>query len=137
MLLSSLCSAMSTYFQKKLYLTSPNITPYEAVYWGSILNVIVYYIALKKMGKSPYECIPKRFRTTLTLRGIVGVFSNAFGITSIKMIALTKSSLIYWTCPIFTAIFAWLHLNEKITSYDWAAALIAFSGIIIMQNPFN
>jgi drug/metabolite transporter (DMT)-like permease len=117
-------------------LDSPGITPYEAVYWGSILNLLVYYLALRYLGFSPLDCVPKKFRTTLVLRGIVGIFSNAFQITSIKIIALTKASLIYWTCPIFTAIFAGYHLNEKITPYDWSAAFIAFIGIIIMQNPF-
>ena len=53
------------------------------------------------------------------------------------MIALTKASLIYWTCPIFTAIFAGVHLRERITQYDWVAAFLAFFGIVLMQNPFT
>lgn len=53
------------------------------------------------------------------------------------MIALTKSSMIYWTIPIFTAIFANIHLKERITSLDWIAVFLAFAGIVIMQNPFG
>ena len=47
MFLSSLCSGLIGYLNKKLYLDSPGITPYEAVYWSSILNVIAYYCILR------------------------------------------------------------------------------------------
>ena len=78
MFMSSLCSGILSYLNKKLYLDSPGITPYEAVYWASIINVIAYLIILRYMGLSPYECVTKRLRTALVLRGVVGIFSNAF-----------------------------------------------------------
>jgi drug/metabolite transporter (DMT)-like permease len=53
------------------------------------------------------------------------------------MISLTKASVLYWTAPIFTAIFAKIHLKERITQFDWYAAILAFVGIFIMQNPFS
>ena len=51
---------------------------------------------------------------------------------AIRLISLTKASVIYWTIPIFTAIFANWHLHERITPFDWAAVFVAFAGILIM-----
>jgi len=38
---------------------------------------------------------------------------------------------------VFTALFASHFLKEKITIFDWTAVFVAFSGILIMQNPFK
>ncbi|OHE15716.1 MAG: hypothetical protein A2525_03370, partial [Sulfurimonas sp. RIFOXYD12_FULL_36_11] len=39
------------------------------------------------------------------------------------------------TAPIFTAIFAWVFLNEKLTLSSWAAVFIGFIGILFITQP--
>lgn len=47
------------------------------------------------------------------------------------------TSVFFWTCPMFTAIFGSLYLKEVLTHYDWAAVVLAFVGIVMIQNPFS
>jgi drug/metabolite transporter (DMT)-like permease len=39
------------------------------------------------------------------------------------------------TAPIFTAIFAWLFLNEKLTLSAWLAIAVGFCGILLITQP--
>lgn len=39
------------------------------------------------------------------------------------------------TAPIFTAIFAWLFLNEKLSLSSWIAVFIGFGGIVLIAQP--
>ena len=39
--------------------------------------------------------------------------------------------------PVFTALFAFFYLGEKLSKYDWAAVFIAFIGLLMIQNPFS
>jgi len=93
--------------------------------------LVSYYLALRMMNESPFNVV-KKHRPTLLFRGIVGVCSNALAITSLKLITMTKAAVIYWTAPIFTAIFAHIHLHERIAPFDWVACFMAFFGILIM-----
>eukprot|EP00347_Sterkiella_histriomuscorum_P016511 403352903 len=134
MFISSMCSGFSTYLQKHLFMHS-QISPYETFYWAAILMIIMKLSVMFYLKVDPIF-VKKEHRLTIILRGVIGVSSNTFSITSLLFIPLTKSSMIYWTLPIFTAIFARVFLNEKLTKYDWIATILAFVGILVMQNPF-
>ena len=136
MFISTACSALTSFLQKLLYNSRPSISPYEVVYWVSWFMILSYYSFLRYQKESPFN-VPAKHRGTLVFRGVMGITSNALQVTSLKMIALTKSSVIYFTFPIFTAIFANWHLKERITSYDWLACFLAFTGILIIQDPFH
>ncbi|TNV76672.1 hypothetical protein FGO68_gene12186 [Halteria grandinella] len=97
---------------------------------------LAFTFAFSRLKESPFN-LPRQHRWTLAFRGFFGVISNMLSITAIKLIALTKSQVIYWTIPIFTAVFANKFLGERITQYDWAAVFLAFSGIILITNPFG
>ena len=114
MIASSTFSALGSFLMKCLFMRSPTISPYEIVYWASLILLLVFVPIMIKMKQSIF-LLPKKHRTTLVFRGVIGVLSNTFMITSLRLIHMTKSTVIYWTIPIFTAIFANIHLKERIT----------------------
>ena len=75
-------------------------------------------------------------RTTYVFRCIGGMLSNLTYLFSIKFISFSKATVIVYTCPVFTAVFGNIFLNEKLSIYDWSAVFIAFSGILMIFNPF-
>lgn len=131
MLVAAFASAIMQFLQKRLYISS-DITAYETFYWSSMLTIIIYAIWMKSLGVVPFYDVSKDLRTTLVLRGIFGFTTNTLQITSIMLISLTQSSVLYWTIPIFTAIFANVFLDERITVFDWIATVLAFIGILII-----
>ena len=135
MALSTACSALVSFLQKRLFLHSPGVSPFEVVLWISWLMAAAYYLAMRSQGQSPFN-VPPKHRGTLLFRAVVGITSNALQVASLKLIALTKSSVIYFTFPIFTGLFAHWHLGERLSPYDWVACFMAFLGILIIQNPF-
>ena len=62
---------------------------------------------------------------------------NLSFLVSLLYISFSKASVLYWTCPIFTALMSKFYLNERLSYFDWVAAITAFIGIIIIQNPFG
>lgn len=52
------------------------------------------------------------------------------------MIDLSKAAVLFWTNPMFTALFAYYFLGEKITPFDWAAITLMIIGIVVIENPF-
>ena len=64
--------------------------------------------------------------------GFVSLLAYFYNIAHIPMgDAVTFSK----TAPIFTAIFAWVFLNEKLTLSSWAAVFIGFIGILFITQP--
>ena len=80
--------------------------------------------------------LPKEVRGTYLLRCIIGMMCNLSFLFSLQFIPFAKASVIFWTMPVFTALFAFLYLGEKLSVYDWGAVVIAFIGLLIIQNPF-
>ena len=53
------------------------------------------------------------------------------------MIPLWKATLLFYTNPMFVALFACLVLREKVTKYDLGGVVLTFVGVVILLNPFQ
>ena len=59
--------------------------------------------------------VPPAARTALVMRGLFGFTANLSGPLSIKYIPLAKSTVLFYTNPIFIGIFGYFILKERIT----------------------
>ena len=135
MLFSAITFSMMAVCVKILYI-SQEITSFAVMYWKSFLMVIFQYVFTKASGHD-YMGIPKNLRTTMFLRALFG-FGGFTGLyTSLKLTSLSKASMLFFTNPIITAVYARIFLKEKISYYDWVAIFCAFFGVILLQNPFG
>ena len=135
MALGALGLSFSVICVKTLYLHS-KIAPFEVSYVSGIAVLIVMSIMAMLMGKEIIE-VPKTARFALILRGLSGFISNIFFQQSIKMISLTKQTLLFFTNPMFVALFAWIFLKERITKYEILQILATFCGVILIMNPLG
>ena len=76
--------------------------------------------------------VPKDLRVTLFLRCLTGGICNILYFTSIQLIEVSKASVLFWTTPMFTAIFCYIFLKEQISKYDWGAIVLIFIGVVII-----
>ena len=135
MFISALAFALQSCGIKYLYVHM-EITPFEVVYWRSVLMVIFQYLFIKGL-KVDHMDIPTELKSTVLLRSIAGFIGLAGLYTAFKLTSLSKASVIWSTNPIFTAIYARVFLKENLSYYDWFSILACFFGIILLQNPFG
>ena len=72
------------------------------------------------------------------MRGLFGVVANIAGNTAFKYIPLAKMTVLFYTNPIFIAIFGYLVLKERMTNYDIGGIAATFLGVYIFtMDPFG
>jgi drug/metabolite transporter (DMT)-like permease len=100
-------------------------------FFRNIAGVIIIGIAILKkpmthIGGKPF---------LLFFRGFIGFIALLAFFYNIAHISLGDAMTYSKTSPIFTAIFAFLFLNEKLPIQGWIAVGVGFIGIIFITEP--
>lgn len=128
MLLASLTFAFMGAFAKLASLYMPSL---EVVFFRNVAGVILIgFAVLKKpmthIGGKPW---------LLFFRGFMGFLALLAFFYNIAHISLGDAMTFSKTSTIFTAIFAWMFLQEKLSLKAWGAIGIGFVGIIMITQP--
>jgi drug/metabolite transporter (DMT)-like permease len=128
MLLASFFFAVMGAFAK---LSSDSMSSLEVVFFRNVFGVaLVGFAVLRKpmthVGGKPF---------LLFFRGFMGFAALLAFFYNIAHIPLGDAMTFSKTSPIFTAIFAWLFLQEKLSKAGWAAIFIGFIGIVFITKP--
>lgn len=128
MLFASFLFAIMGAFAK---LASEHMSSLEVVFFRNIFGVIFIGYALYKTpmvqkGGRPFLLF---FRGLMGFSALLAYFYNVANIPLGDAVTFSK------TAPIFTAIFAWLFLNEKLTLNAWLAVFVGFGGILLIAQP--
>ncbi len=128
MLMASFMFAIMGAFAK---LASEHMSSIEVVFFRNIAGVILIgFAVLKKpmvqVGGKPW---------LLFFRGFMGFIALLAFFYNIAHIPLGDAITFSKTSPIFTAIFAWIFLNEKLSLKAWLAIAVGFVGILLITAP--
>ena len=128
MLIASFTFAIMGAFAK---LASAHMPSLEVVFFRNIAGVILIGVAILKKplqnkGGKPF---------LLFFRGFMGFSALLAFFYNIAHIPLGDAMTFSKTSPIFTAIFAWMFLNEKLSPKAWGAIGIGFVGIVLITQP--
>lgn len=128
MLIASFTFAIMGAFAK---LASGYMSSLEVVFFRNIAGVILVGVAVLKKpmvhkGGKPF---------LLFFRGFMGFSALLAFFYNIAHIPLGDAMTFSKTSPIFTAIFAWMFLNEKLSIKAWGAIGIGFIGILFITQP--
>lgn len=130
MLISALFFSMMAFILKLLYLNSACST-YEVTYWQSIVMMVLNFSLFKVYNKDHLQ-VPDNMRATLILRSVTAFFGMTGYYLALEYTDLSKATTLYWTNPVFTAVIAYLWINESLNFIDWLAIFISFFGIIVI-----
>ena len=128
MLLASLMFAFMGAFAK---LASQSLPSLEVVFFRNVAGVVLILLAV---WKKPFT--HKGGKPLLLLfRGTMGFLALLTFFYLIAHISLGDAMTWSKTSPIFTAVFAFLFLGERMTKKAWLAVFIGFVGIVFITKP--
>jgi len=128
MLLASLFFAIVGAFAKILSREMPSV---EVVFFRNLISLLfvvstIYKYPIKQSGGKPWLLF---FRGLMGLLGVLAFFYN------IAHISLADAMTFSRTSPIWTAIFAYMFLGERINKKGWVAIFIGFVGVVMIMKP--
>lgn len=128
MLYASFLFAVMGAFAK---LASESMSSLEIVFFRNLFGVVlVGFTVFKKPftheGGRPFLLF---FRGFMGFAALVAFFYNIAHIPMSEAITFSKTS------PIFTAVFAWMFLREKLSLQGWLAVMVGFVGIVLITKP--
>lgn len=128
MLIASFTFAIMGAFAK---LASDHMSSLEVVFFRNIAGVILVGMAIYKKPLTSKGGKP----LLLFFRGFMGFTALLAFFYNIAHIPLGDAMTYSKTSPIFTAIFAWMFLQEKLSLKAWGAIGLGFIGIIFITQP--
>ncbi|ELK00898.1 solute carrier family 35 member G1 isoform X1 [Pteropus alecto] len=78
---------------------------------------------------------PKGQRIFLFLRGLLGSTAMILLYYAFQTTSLADATVISFSCPVFTAILAWIFLKEKYSLWDALFTSFAIIGVILIVRP--
>jgi drug/metabolite transporter (DMT)-like permease len=128
MLIASFTFAIMGAFAK---LAAEHMSSLEVVFFRNIAGVALVGLAVLKrpmqqQGGKPF---------LLFFRGFMGFVALLAFFYNIAHISLGDAMTYSKTSPIFTAVFAWIFLREKLGMKAWIAVFVGFIGIIFITQP--
>ncbi|XP_008268443.2 solute carrier family 35 member G1 isoform X1 [Oryctolagus cuniculus] len=78
---------------------------------------------------------PKGQRIFLILRGLLGSTAMILIYYAFQTTSLADATVITFSSPMFTALFAWIFLKEKYSPWDALFTLFTITGVILIVRP--
>ena len=127
MLLASLLFAFTGAFAKLLsgYMSSLEVVFFRNIAGVIIIGLAVYKKPLKQKGGKPL---------LLFFRGLIGFIALLMYFYNIAHISLAEAQTFSKTAPIFTAIFAYIFIKEKLSFQAWIGIFVGFIGILFITK---
>ncbi len=127
MLISSFLFSFTGGFAKEL---STYVSSLEVVFFRNITGVIIilyaiYRSPLNQKGGKPF---------LLFIRGFIGFSALLMYFYNIANIPLAEAQTFSKISPIFTAIFSYLILSEKLSTKAWIGVFIGFIGVLFITG---
>ena len=128
MLFASFLFANMGAFAKEL---SHSMSSLEVVFFRNIFGVVIISYSIYKL---PLIQVGGRLYL-LVFRGVIGFLALLMFFYNIAHISLAEAMTFSKISPIFTALFAYLFLSEKLSVVGWGGVIIGFIGILFITQP--
>ncbi len=128
MLIASFCFAIVGAFAKILSQNMPSI---EVVFFRNFIGVILLFLTIFKY---PIRQKGGKYKL-LFFRGFAGLVGLLSFFYNIAHMPLADAMTFSRTSPIWTALFAYWFLNERIGFKGWVAIGIGFLGMVFIMKP--
>ncbi len=127
MVFASLLFAFTGAFAKLLsnYMSSLEVVFFRNIAGVIIISLSIYKSPLNQVGGKPL---------LLFFRGLIGFLALLMYFYDIAHISLAQAQTFSKTAPIFTAIFAYIFIKEKLSFQAWVGVFVGFIGILFITK---
>ncbi|KAJ2852312.1 hypothetical protein IWW36_000455 [Coemansia brasiliensis] len=133
MALSALGFASNSACVKALAIS--HIPSLEIVFARSIVQLSLGLLGCMFYRISPLGPTQWQVRKWLLLRGAAGAFGNACFFYAVSVMPLADATVVFFTGPVFSALFANWMLGEPYDAFDRAASVLCMSAIVMVVKP--
>lgn len=134
-LLSGLCFFVVNFFVKML--GQPDSAPikglqqfpaHELVFARSLVSFTISFVIIKYRGLP----VLGNNRRWLLLRGTAGMIALTLFFFTLHELPLAIASVLQYLSPIFTVLIAHRLFKERVTTWQYVASVLAFSGVVLI-----
>jgi drug/metabolite transporter (DMT)-like permease len=103
----------------------------EIVLVRSAILLVSSYLLVRRAGISPWG----RQRRLLLLRGLLGFGALSCFFFGLTRLPLAEATVIQYTNPIFTVVFAAVFLRERATPQVMVGIAVSLAGVVLVTRP--
>lgn len=103
----------------------------EMIAARAAVSLVLSYWDVRRLGLAPLG----NKKALLLLRSILGFLALIAVYTSLTRLPLAEATLIQYLNPLFTALFAWLFLDERIHMQTVICVLLGLVGLVCIAQP--
>ena len=81
--------------------------------------------------------VPLKYRNIIVFRALVGYFGIQGLWASVYYMPVGTSACIFFTLPIWSALWAYIFIKEKLQVLDVVSIFFAFAGVVIINRPWE
>lgn len=107
------------------------IPVHEIVFSRALISLLITRLMLMQKGISPWGNDKK----LLVVRGLLGTSALFCIFKALELLPIAHATIIQYCYPTFTAISAWLLLNEALKKRIFIAVLLGWLGILLIVQP--
>lgn len=96
----------------------------------------INYLFARWMGVHVLD-INLEYHNIIVFRALIGYFGLQGLWASMEYVPITISNCIFQTMPVWTGLLTYFYLKERITWLDVVSIITSFTGVIIINNPFE
>ena len=108
----------------------PGMPVPEIVFFRSIVQIIIGYITILKLGVSPFG----RNKRLLLQRGLAGSLGLLCYFYTLQHMPLGNAIVIHYLAPVLTTILAIWMAGEKVIPLQWLFFGVTFTGVVIVNG---
>ena len=80
--------------------------------------------------------VPPKYRNIIVFRAIIGYFGVQGMWASVNYMPVGTAACIFFTLPIWTALWAFIFIKEKISKFEIVSVFTAFIGVVLINKPW-
>jgi drug/metabolite transporter (DMT)-like permease len=105
---------------------------FEIVFWRSVVMLAIVLALVPRAGLC--SVLTRKFSLHLW-RNLIHFLGQALWVYSIGALSLATVFAIEFTMPVWTALLAWLFLNERLTAPKLVMLALGLAGVLVILRP--
>jgi drug/metabolite transporter (DMT)-like permease len=106
----------------------------DIAFWRNLIAFPLFLLLMVALGRSDIRKIQSKPRILIT-RAIMGTVSVLLVFGAFSLLPMANATALIFTSALFTPVFGYFALGERVGPYRWSAIGVGFIGVMIVAQP--